>query len=407
MSDRDALDAFRDELADIEKQILPFNTFEALGVERQELRHSSFLAFLLDPHGRHGLGDAFLRAFLRQAAAIKSDAPFPDGPELEGWDYDHVVVECEWRDIDILLLDPHNRFVIIIENKIDSSQHSNQLERYYNLVQQLHPSPRWRYMGGIYLTPTSEASNHHAYRPISYTVVCEILDLLLQERISLPDDESVVVVAALTQYNAMLRRHIVSDAKLAEDCHDIYRQHKRAIDLIFRYRLDQKEQLHALLRDLIEQADSPFAYNYEPPNKGSIMVTVKEWDHFPAHHPSDDKWVLVLLFVFVADGIEVVLQFTEHAGDIRENLFALVQANQNIFHQAAPKAADWAKLYRKLFFHLTPYQEASEDELAAALKEQWDRFIEEDFQKISDLITSQLWFQTPAQVTSQMAAQVE
>jgi len=49
----------------------------------------------------------------------------------------------------------------------------------------------------------------------------------------------------------------------------------------------------------------------------------------------------------------------------------------------------------------------TEDELAAALKEQWDRFIEEDFQKISDLITSQLWFQTPAQVTSQMAAQVE
>jgi hypothetical protein len=36
-----------------------FNILEALGVVRQELRHSDFLAFLMDPKGNHGLGDAF------------------------------------------------------------------------------------------------------------------------------------------------------------------------------------------------------------------------------------------------------------------------------------------------------------------------------------------------------------
>ena len=41
-----------------------FNIFEALGVVRQELRHSSFLSFILNPSERHGLGDSFLRRVL-------------------------------------------------------------------------------------------------------------------------------------------------------------------------------------------------------------------------------------------------------------------------------------------------------------------------------------------------------
>lgn len=393
MSDRDAFDTLCSELNDIERRILPFNTFEALGMQRREAQHSTFLAFLLDPHGNHGLGDAFLRPFLQQVAAVESDAPFLQRTDLSSWDYDHVIVKCEWQYVDILLLDPSNRFAIIIENKIDSSQHSNQLERYYNLVRRLHPSSRWRYVGGIYLTPMGEASKHPAYRPVSYSIVCKSLGFVLQERMPQPDNDN-DIATALKQYDAMLRRHIVSDEKLAQDCRDIYRKHKRAIDLINRYRIDQKEQLRPLLLGLIKQADSPLSYNYEPPNKGSIMVTVKQWDHIPALHPRNDKWVLVLSFVFVTDGIDVVIQLANQGGDIRKKVLALAQANQDTFHQTVPKAADWVSLYRAPIFHLTPYQEASEDELAMALKEQWDQFIGGDFQKISGLITGQSWLQS-------------
>ena len=37
-----------------------FNILEALGVVRQELRHSDFLRFLLDPRNPHGLEDDFV-----------------------------------------------------------------------------------------------------------------------------------------------------------------------------------------------------------------------------------------------------------------------------------------------------------------------------------------------------------
>lgn len=42
-----------------------FNLFEALGAIRGEVRHSHFLAFLLDPSSTHGLGSEPLKRFLR------------------------------------------------------------------------------------------------------------------------------------------------------------------------------------------------------------------------------------------------------------------------------------------------------------------------------------------------------
>ena len=37
------------------------NIFEAAGLERQEIRHSRVLAFLLSPNQTHGLGDLFFK----------------------------------------------------------------------------------------------------------------------------------------------------------------------------------------------------------------------------------------------------------------------------------------------------------------------------------------------------------
>ena len=49
------------------------NIFRALAIERREIRHSNFVAYLLDPTENHGLRDIVLRKFLRDIfAASKS-----------------------------------------------------------------------------------------------------------------------------------------------------------------------------------------------------------------------------------------------------------------------------------------------------------------------------------------------
>ncbi len=53
-----------DALRELETRIGRFNIFDALGIVNQEIKHSNFLAWLLDPAESHGQGGLFLRAFL-------------------------------------------------------------------------------------------------------------------------------------------------------------------------------------------------------------------------------------------------------------------------------------------------------------------------------------------------------
>src|SRR5690242_12497482 len=67
-----------DALQKLETRIARFNVFDALGISEVEIRHSNFLAFVLDPTESHGLGDLFLKGLLIDAlkAADPSARPF-------------------------------------------------------------------------------------------------------------------------------------------------------------------------------------------------------------------------------------------------------------------------------------------------------------------------------------------
>ena len=50
----------------LDRDLRKFNIFDAIGIERQELRHSDFLAFLLNPYRDHGLGGTFIEILLNE-----------------------------------------------------------------------------------------------------------------------------------------------------------------------------------------------------------------------------------------------------------------------------------------------------------------------------------------------------
>ncbi|MFX4454750.1 PD-(D/E)XK nuclease family protein, partial [Acinetobacter baumannii] len=89
------------------------NIFRALAVERHEIRHSNFFAFLLDPRENHGLGDILLRKFLRD---IFSDRRADDRTLFDAdlMDFRQVDVRREWKNIDILIEFPAD--VIAVES---------------------------------------------------------------------------------------------------------------------------------------------------------------------------------------------------------------------------------------------------------------------------------------------------
>ena len=93
-----------------------------LGIARREVLHSNFLGWLLDPAGSHGLRAIFLERFMRDVIGQWDGLRVL---EVERMDLNAVDVRREWRHIDILV--KCDRFVVVIENKIDSQDHSDQL----------------------------------------------------------------------------------------------------------------------------------------------------------------------------------------------------------------------------------------------------------------------------------------
>jgi len=101
------------ELRQLEHLLRRFNLFEALGVVRRELRHSDFLAFLLDPQQNHELGDTFTRRFIQSVtqggiATVDNEVGTETSPC-------NVEVRREWKNIDILLIDHTHNYLFVIE----------------------------------------------------------------------------------------------------------------------------------------------------------------------------------------------------------------------------------------------------------------------------------------------------
>ena len=70
------------------------NSFEVLGITNAEIRHSNFLAWLLDPNGNHGMGDKFLREFVSK---LGQREVVPENVTV-------CIVRREWQHIDLLVL---------------------------------------------------------------------------------------------------------------------------------------------------------------------------------------------------------------------------------------------------------------------------------------------------------------
>ncbi|CAN5607862.1 hypothetical protein BH24ACT21_BH24ACT21_12240 [soil metagenome] len=247
--DLKALEAFvlnNPDLERLEALLNRFNIFEAVGIERQEIRHSRFLAFLLDPNESHGMGDAFVKRLLQRAIMDTSNASAPVTPiDLSLWDLGEMSVWREWRRIDIFLLDEREKLAVIIENKIGASEHGDQLDRYHEAVSKEYPTHK---LLALYLTPGGDEPSHPDYLSADYQAVCEILGELVESRASVIEPDLQVLI---THYTEMLRRHIVGDSEIARLSRQIYQKHQRAIDLIYQHRSNFERENKDIVESLI------------------------------------------------------------------------------------------------------------------------------------------------------------
>lgn len=223
------------------------NIFSVLGIERMEIRHSNFLAWLLDPEGTHGLGSLFLKRFIRDISLLDS----PDSINeigMQDLNAKRVEVRREWKNIDILLL--ADDLVVCIENKVDSSDSQRQLARYRDVLEKNFPVQRKTF---IYLTPDGrdpgdekEQANYICY---SYGQIAGHLHRILKlHRDSMIPSVSIYI----SDYLENLRTNLMKESRLNSLAKELYESHKDVLDFIFENKPDTATAACDYLRQKVE-----------------------------------------------------------------------------------------------------------------------------------------------------------
>lgn len=169
----------------IEEQRTEFDAFDFISrmfwgnegarLWRNEEFQSNLLAWLLNPQGNHGAGDGFLKGFLRRTGAPA---------ELVSADWDEATVVREWAHevwgiegrLGILILDETRGVLCAIENKISSTEHTDQLTRYRKALENWHGKLHRHH---VFLSPNGvppeQEEERKYWQAADYTTVFELV----------------------------------------------------------------------------------------------------------------------------------------------------------------------------------------------------------------------------------------
>lgn len=143
-----------------------FNVFSAVRVDHYEIKHSAFIAELLNPEGSHGQDTTFLSSFLKNCCP--KDFEF----SLQG-----VKVYTEFATdsgrIDILVMN-NKKQGLIIENKIYANDGDEQLIRYNDEAKRLLHNG---YMI-LYLTPDGDKASEKSAKGVDYQTLSYRKDII-------------------------------------------------------------------------------------------------------------------------------------------------------------------------------------------------------------------------------------
>jgi len=231
----------------LELELKTPNIFQILNISRTEIRHSNFLAWLLDSNANHGIGKLLLLKFIRDLAF--SDMDKMDEFDIFKINYDDVEIRREWKGIDILLI--FNSMVVVIENKIDTKDHSRQLERYYHTVSERFKDKKKIF---VYLTPFGEqpksAFGKDVYIPYSYEQLARHIQQILHIH---GEGMNAKVYQYISDYLTNLKRSIMKNDRLNILAAKIYKNHKELFDFIMENKPDLAMELYPVFERFLKK----------------------------------------------------------------------------------------------------------------------------------------------------------
>ncbi len=361
------------ELERLESILGDFNPFVALRWTRQETRHSQFLRWLLDPSETHGIEGYFLRAFTKRAAVKSAGrSAAPSVIELDSWYFAGTQVVTEWNGIDVFVRNEELAFLAVIENKIDSPEHSQQLQRYRQLVEDQYPDYR-RLL--ILLTVEDDTPSDEAYVTLTYSEVASLISDTV-DRIG--DQLGPEVRSFMLHYVEMLRRHIVEDSEIQELSRRIYKTHRRALDIIFEYRPDRTFEVSEFLREFVGAQESLVV---DQCSKAYVRFWLRALDDLPKDGTGWTRSGRLLLFEIDLSASDVRIKAILGPGpqDLRDRVYEWIKAHGTPFNRAATKLyPQWWSFHSDSWLNKARFEALDSEDLKRQIGDRFRLFLDSE-----------------------------
>ena len=380
-----------------ETQRSEFDALDFVGVMRSgsgrniwgsEEFHSNVLAWLLDPGESHGLGDCFLRSFLTRASVPSAD-------------WSGTVVYREWENVvdgrpgflDILVLNEAEKVLCAIENKVFSSEHSEQLTRYRMALERSYPA---FIRNHVFLTPWAtrpvREEERGYWQALPYSAVFEAIQHIV-ENASLATNDSVRTF--VHQYATTLRMNLMSETSIPQLARRLYLEHREAMDQIIAYKPDWRAETKQWLKEAIELQQE---WKLDAESPAFVRFRAADWDQYEAMR-TGTGWApqssALLLFQFRFDGGVPWLDLGLSPGNatnngLREKLFEAVRQHPKLFSPRTTSLPDgWAILHYEEDYILdnADYGVGWDDGTTRAKLEKWvEDFAANEFPGMNEVI---------------------
>jgi len=261
--------------------------FEALKISEYEIRHSNFIADILDPNKKHGFGDVILKSLIVEILSIKER--YEDAAAILVGEISNVQISREWQHIDLLVQFNTNstrwktkHYAFVFEFKINSGLHSNQLEEYYEKVTRSFPKADLNF---FVISPNGQIGNENKnWQNLDFSIFSTAISNGLQVRKADP-----VAIELLKSYQRLLRRKgLIDDMELDELAKRIWIEHKQALEFLVERRPGLQElSAHLLSPEFICKINGILAEKCDGLTLGSeesssryIRYFVHQWDKF-------------------------------------------------------------------------------------------------------------------------------
>ena len=342
------------------------NIFQILRITNNEIRHSNFLSWLLDPKESHKLGDIFLKRFLREVFSSDKFGDI-DQVDVEGMDLSKVEIQREWKNIDILII--LEGVVVCIENKVLSKEHSNQLKRYKEIIEKQFPDYQQTF---VYLTPDGEDSEEETdtYEPISYEFIVDSLDRILSVYGESLNEQ---VKNYIKDYVTIIKRELMGTDKLTELSKKIYQNHKELFDFINEHKPDIMDEMGVILKNQLKSK----GYIIGSSSKKRVRFTTQSILDLTYINKNVKWWKngesFLFEFILYEEKNKLIFKVVISPSDKDYDVNRLKEMLLEIEDFAEPRGKKWLVTHRKNYAY--DYSSIS-DKTPDEIKEEMDKVIE-------------------------------